>query len=249
MLPSYIVNFFYILWKFIVSNASPITLIVGVLTLITVYLFHANNQKNLFHSLLVDLNQIAKDSEAYKDVIVQSILREEQTSNKKNLLNYIKLNFDNYSNLSEIKEIQEEIKKDELIAVKIHKFGKEFTKKILEIHMRKKAEQDIVDYILTSPLIPHFLVHQIEYEFYSKNIDLRRHLLFGKDSSELKNRVLDLKRHISVMNFQISKLTDSSFTPYLNICKSYHELKKLTKIDKKLIPYIIPLLSRKYKVD
>ena len=135
LLMGLIMWFLWLRINIINQYSSLITLVVAVITLIYLYYQHKNNQKNLFLSLLKDLNQIARSSESYKYVIVQSIKNEISGVSDGDIVDYIKSNFSDYldGELVEREKIQEKIRQDKEITKKINNFGIDRLSKIFKL--------------------------------------------------------------------------------------------------------------------
>jgi len=209
--------------------------------LVTIFLFiinffyklytHFQNQLDIMKTLIDDLNEIAKTSESYKDVFLQKVLIQyKKTRNK------FRKNFDNifkdYKNLVDtdsiedmdhwLNKIKEKISKDTKILLKIKSF----------ILMEGNT--------LTPNLRPQFKFKQINFDFYTKQLDyeLQFFIFFKKfDTWQIKQSIHELINVIEVINNQVEHYYESG-----NYNKIYANLADL---DKKLFNLFKYLISNK----
>jgi len=221
---------FVSIFKFIMEHIALSTLVVGTLSLIYLGVLHYQKQKNFFTSLVLDLNKISENSDSYKEVILQSIQRAKHNENIeifKDILeneNNLENEFEDYfkgdypvRDQKGIEELKNKIKKDKTISKKIHKFGMINIIKSNIFFLDEKTKK--LKYIFSySPLIPQYLPHNIDYNFYSKNIDFRYpFIILSESTSGLKREILKLKSHIDVLTFQINMLNNPIFIPHIRM--------------------------------
>jgi|SRR3989344_9144599 len=208
-----------------------IVLFLTAATLAYAYFLHDSNQKNFLRSLLADLNQIAKDSESYKEVFIRSIIPEMKNNQDKEIRKEIIKIFGEYLDekfMINKDKLQEKIKGDTTISKNLKEFAKNNMKRIFEITIHEEEKQELLKVMLNLPEIPQYKIHQVDYEFYAKNIDLSLPLpKIGKSTIILKRKILGLKRHINVMNFQVDKLNKTEFLPHIMMRKRTKEEEEL----------------------
>ena len=192
----------------------------GFMTLVYTYSRHRNNQKNLVFSIFSDIIKIAENSDSLKDTFIASVRRENLIGEeeKKDLLNNLRSNFPNYINLKQVngenikQKIQEEIKIDKKISLNIKNSCLYLIHKLDSIEREKVAY-----YCFTYANVPHFKIHEIDYNFYSKSIDYIFPNLFKRHNKthQLKEIIFKLNKVTSVINYQITKVNETNFIPYL----------------------------------
>src|SRR3989344_4006565 len=158
------------LWSLIVSI---LMLVVGGASLCYVILSYHMKQKNFLMSLISDLNIISGNSDSYKDVIILS-MQDERRRDSILFKGNITKEFSNYVKEDIIvkdqetkKVLQSKIKNDKYISRKIHDFGKKY---IYEIQKYRDNEKELKTNFFYRALVPQYLLQDIDYNFYSKNI-------------------------------------------------------------------------------
>lgn len=230
------------------ESVNLILLILAVITLIYAWISHRNNQKNLIISILYDVAKIADNSSSYPESLISAIRNEYfGNTNKKELSETIKKHFWEYLNPSfSGKTVKEIIHKDITLTNRIKNFCS-FCVEKFRILIVGGGLNDIDSFALTYPVIPHYLIHEIDYNFYAKHISYSfpafklKTIPFILKTHDLKTKIFNLKRTVDVINYQIQKINSiEPYIPYL------FNPKNLSKKEKTLRPHYIQIWSGFY---
>lgn len=196
---------------------------------------HWKNQIDIMKTLLDDLNEITKTSESYKDVFLQKTMIQYTRENEEFEKTFDRIFF-NYKDLADmdfnkdydgwLKKIQERISKDNNIALKIKTFI---------IQIRKKS------FVIYPSHKPQYFVKQLNFDFYTKQLDYRSHFLFffrQFHTWEIKKAIHDIVNVIEVINYQVQnyELSGNHNEVFIN----------LYELDKKISSLFNLLVSNEY---
>ena len=204
------------------------------------------NQENLLKALLLDLAKVAENSESYKDVFIQNILKNKSNyENNEKIKEILKIKFKEYLKLEPdsdniVEDIHKILEKDKKIVLKIKELC-EYCKKDID-----KIQLQVQRIYLK---LQYYSIRQIDNNFYSKQLESK---IYRIGTIDLKNALINLSAVIEVINFQVNYLNDwyqelyGEKTGYKRWNEIYYSMfENLEDLDKKLCNTLKELLKFK----